>query len=241
MEAVLTLPVFILSVIMLLSIIPITGTCENIVFSAADEMRRESVQSAAVRMPFSFAERTENRVREENPEICFYDTDMVRYRYRKNGINDLITLEATAVFQKRSLFNLFGEVRFPFKITGRAFTGTDERMPPLSREEFEKDRKAEPVYVFPESGKRYHKKNCTYVQADCHTVSLNEDIRRKFKPCRKCGAGKAADGTTVYCFPRSGRVYHLENCREVKRHVIEMDREDAEKKGYTPCSKCGGI
>ena len=45
-EATIVVPVFILAVLMLISIIPIAASCENVIFSSADELRLESVKSA---------------------------------------------------------------------------------------------------------------------------------------------------------------------------------------------------
>lgn len=45
MEAVIIVPVFIISVLMLITIIPIMAGCENVTFSVCDELHGESVKS----------------------------------------------------------------------------------------------------------------------------------------------------------------------------------------------------
>lgn len=50
----------------------------------------------------------------------------------------------------------------------------------------------------------------------------------------------------VVIFPKYGRRYHKESCRYVKQEkgqescTIIMEKEDARRKGYTPCQVCGG-
>ena len=54
------------------------------------------------------------------------------------------------------------------------------------------------------------------------------------------------DSFDVYIFPKYGEKYHDDKCRYVtdskieKAYVIKMDREDALRKGYTPCIVCQG-
>ncbi len=240
-EAVLIMPVFILSVLALISIIPIMATCENTIFAAADEMKIESVNSAFTINPVRLQSRVAKRITSENDKITDCNINSLMYGYRKGGIRDLITLKGNIVFEEKNPFGLFNRVDFAFKITGRAFTGNARENNSLSREEFEKNKQAEPVYIFPDAGKKYHKKDCTYIKAECNMIYLNREVKRKYKPCKKCKASKAGIGTPVFCFSKNGKVYHLGNCKSVKRYYIEIDREDAVKKGYTPCSKCGGI
>lgn len=240
-EAVLIMPIFILAVLTLISIIPIMSTCENIIFAATDEMRAESLNSVFISNPLRLQNRVEKRIQSENPKLTSCTVNSMMYRYKKAGINDLITLRGNIYFEERNPFGLFGKVDFDFKITGRAFTGTEARQVPLLREEFEKQKEAEPVFIFPNSGKKYHNKDCTYIKANCHMNYLNREIKKRYKACKKCGASKVSMGTPVYCFTKNGKVYHLGKCKVVKRYYIKIDREDALKKGYTPCSKCGGI
>ena len=47
------------------------------------------------------------------------------------------------------------------------------------------------------------------------------------------------EGAVVYYF-RYGEAYHEAGCSTIEKYVVNMDRRDAEKRGYLPCSKCGG-
>ena len=239
-EAVLVLPVFILAVIMLASIIPVMGQCENIYFSACDEMRKESVKAVYLPEPVSLALRTENRIKEENRDVTLCRLNSLKYCYSSGNIRDLITLEGKVTLEKSSMFSLYGRTEYSVNITGRAFTGTTNMDRGLDEEEFKKRKKASPVYVFPDYGEKYHKKSCTYLKPCCEKRILNSAVRKKYKGCKACKSAKAENGTTVYCFSKSGKVFHLGNCKHVKKAYVEMEREEAVRKGYTPCSKCGG-
>ena len=51
---------------------------------------------------------------------------------------------------------------------------------------------------------------------------------------------EAATGTRVYVFPEYGSRYHLSGCRVLERRCIEIEKDVAKARKYTPCSKCGG-
>lgn len=50
----------------------------------------------------------------------------------------------------------------------------------------------------------------------------------------------------VYIFPKYGEKYHKKDCKYIKQnisensYIINMDKEDALRKGYTPCIICQG-
>ena len=59
------------------------------------------------------------------------------------------------------------------------------------------------------------------------------------------GLEQSTDSTAVWIFPQSGTKYHEEDCTYVKATVhscvlTSALKGEAEDKGYTPCSKCGG-
>lgn len=239
-EAALVLPLFILSMVMLASLIPVTGICENIMFSACDEMRKEGIKAVLVKNPAGFDLSTENRIKRENREVTRCSLSAFPYMYGKQGIKDLITLKGTVLIEKHSLFNLYGKKEYDLHLTGRAFTGQKENMRPMARSEFERNGDAEPVCVFPDYGEKYHKKSCSYVKASCRRTFLNDKVKRKYRPCKLCHSEEAEEGSPVYVFSGEGEHYHLGSCKQVERSFIEMEKREAEEKGYTPCYKCGG-
>lgn len=238
LEAVIVIPIFIVAVTALMSIVPITATCENMVFAAADEMRLESVKCAFRENPAALPVMAEHRIRKENTKLTAYRTSGYRYLYENNGIEDLISLSFEAEFSEKNPVVLFQSVIFGGSITGRAFTGKLHKKPPDEGTNFPEE--DEIVCIFPEWGKRYHGKNCTYVKSACKMTYLSQDTKKGLKPCELCNASQAQIGSPVFYFPASGNAYHTGECRTVERYYVEIGKKDAVQKGYTPCTKCGG-
>ena len=234
-EAAVILPVFILTVIVLAGIIPWISSCENIIFSAADEMRLETVRTYLTDKAGQLAlpVRLKARVEKENPDLSSFNITGYRFRYSANGIDDLITLDFRAGGRQKNPSGAFSKLAFYGSLTGRAFTGSYHK----AASDYDRDR----VCIFPESGKKYHNRDCTYVKSNCELVYLSQSVKASYHPCPNCDSEGAGIGTPVFIFESSGRAYHLGSCRSVDRYFIEVGREEAEKKGYTPCKKCGGL
>jgi hypothetical protein len=236
-EAVMVLPIFIISVIMLMSLIPIMGTCENIAFSTADELRLEAVKSAFRKNPAALPVSVQARIEKENPWVSDCRIKAYRYFYsdEEAGIEDLISLRLRVTFAQRAPIGVFDDVVFDGQVTCRAFTGKLHTTPP------DRGEQDDPlVCIFPEWGKKYHGKACSYVRAACQMTYLSQEIKNGFAPCKLCNASQAQVGSPVFCFSQSGRAYHLADCRTVDRYYTEVVVSSAASKGYTPCSKCGG-
>ena len=239
-EASVILPVFLLAVIMLISIIPVIATCEGITYAAGEEMRRVMAEAAFVKAPASLPVSAAARAKSENHNLTSLRTRGYRYLYSDAGIDDLITYKFRGNFSMRNPLGLYSKIRFDGTITGRAYTGSIHDDEPAGKDELVQDDAYIPVYVFPNWGKCYHGRKCTFVKANCQQVYLSQDIRRRFHACPLCGAGKAGIGSPVFCFFESGEAYHRAGCHSVDRYYIEMNKKDAISKGYGACSKCGG-
>lgn len=239
-ESVIVVPIFIMAVVMLMSIVPIIATCENVNFAAADEIHLECTKSAFRKNPAALPATLRHRIYQENEKVNTYRTDFYRYLYRSEGIDDLISFSFQVQFQEKNPLGLFSSVNYHGRITARAFSGKLQKQAPSEKGDFEEEKESHIVYIFPEWGKRYHNKGCTYVRSNCQMVYLSQDTKRKYSACRLCQAKTAQVGSPVFCFRVSGEVYHLAGCRMIDKYYVEIEKEDAEKKGYSPCSKCGG-
>lgn len=237
-ESVIVVPIFIMAVLMLMSIVPIIATCENVNFAVADEMHLECAKTSFRKNPAALPIVVKHRVRDENQKMNWYRTSFYRYLYNEKGIEDLITLEFHVNFKEKNPLGLFSSVDYKGRVTARAFTGKLHDSAPDKGEAVEEEENI--VYIFPEWGKRYHGKNCGYVKANCQMVYLSQDTKNKYSPCKLCEAKTAQVGSPVFCFWSSGEVYHLSECRTVDKYYIETKKREAVEKGYTPCSKCRG-
>lgn len=232
-EAAVVIPIFIAAVLALISIIPVFRTADNYTFTVCDEMRLESVKSAfrsnSVSLPLIVKGRMNRENTSSRAKITYY-----RYLYTKNNIDDLITLRIESEISGANPLGLFDGVRFKGQVTARAFTGALVKEPPAINQN-DTD-----VFIFPENGKRYHNAACSYVEAACEMCYLSQEIKRKYRSCKKCNADSAQIGTVVYLFKKSGKAYHDSHCKTVERYYIKIKKSEAVKLGYSPCSKCGG-
>lgn len=223
LEASISLPIFMIGVLLLSSIITITARCEGANFMLCDEAEK------LMFLPLA-AQSVEDRIREEDKldEVSIYT---------KDGINKTKTLGMIANIGPKSVFDLNSKVRFTEEVVYRPFVGNTRSALPETAFGIAESYHA--VYIFPSSGKKYHKKSCTYVNSYASRVKLSADIKEKYRACRLCGSSKAKLGDMVYLF-EYGDDYHLRNCPTIDKFVMEIDIEDARERGYTPCSKCGG-
>lgn len=236
MEAAIVMPIFIAATVALMSLVPIFASCENLVFSAADEMRMESVKTIFRKNPAALPILIKSRSSEENLRMDSCQVVFYRYLYKEAGIEDLLHLDLRATFSENSPAGVFDSIRFDCSLTARAFTGKLHKKPPDAGAENDDTI----VYIFPEWGMKYHGKHCTYIKANCKMVYLSQDTKKGYTPCSLCNASFAQIGSPVFCFTENGRVYHLADCRVVSRYYVEIEKGKAVQQGYTPCSKCGG-
>lgn len=131
-------------------------------------------------------------------------------------------------------------LRFSSRIKYRGFVGQVYRGEPLGTDGLENGLPEDPVWIFPQSGKRYHTRSCTYVKAAVHSEVLTSRIRSGHGTCSTCHSETIPAGSIVYCFGGGDTAYHRSSCRTIRRHTAVIDRTEAIEKGYTPCSKCGG-
>jgi len=234
-EAAVTVPIFILAVLMLISSVPVLSSGENIVYSMVDEIRLETVKAAFQESPQGLPLRIRQRVLSENKRVKTRPDIDSKYLYTKNQIQDLISVSYRVKCKGNDPTGIFKQAEFKGKITARAFTGRLHRKIPTTP-----DVESRAVYIFPEWGMRYHGAHCTYVKGSCQLVYLSKETKTDYTPCKLCDASSAQIGSQVFCFSKYGEVYHLDSCRQVNRYYIEIDVSQAEKQGYHPCSKCGG-
>jgi len=126
------------------------------------------------------------------------------------------------------------------RIKYRDFTGLQYSRPVLGAEGLSCEEDSIAVWIFPQSGTKYHVKNCTYVKASVHSHVLDNALKEQYSPCSLCDSAGLPAGSIVFCFGGTDTCYHRGTCRSINRHTIVIDRGEAEDRGYTPCSKCGG-
>ena len=238
MEAALTFPAFLIAMILMISVVDAYAAGENAVFSACDELHEETVKAAFLPDPVARPIILVSRVKKENRNID--GIYILGYRYLHSGetMDDLITLDMRLVFSDRGLLGQLNRLIYDVNIRCRAFTGKDNGDGSSCDPAEEED--SDPVYVFPERGARYHRRECPFLNPACQQVFLTTSIKRRFRPCELCGSEEAALGSVVYCFFTDGEAYHVGGCSMVDKYFVEMERADAIGRGYEACRTCGG-
>ena len=238
LEAAIIVPIFVISLLMFIGIIPVISTCENIVFSTVDELRAEDAKSALRESGIELPAILKTRVHAENRNVTSFHITSYRYLYSNHGIDDLISVRSKAKFSIANPIGLMSDVNFGAEVVSRAFTGVRRSEEANSREEIADEDDSEIVYVFPQEGIRYHKSGCRYLKSNCVLATLSQKVKKKYHPCPLCDARTIPVGSQVFLFTAAGEAYHRGSCKSVDKYYIEMEKKDAVERGYTPCTIC---
>ena len=240
LEAVLFLPFVILAVISIGYFIRLDSVWENVMHCAIDESAYSASRAYDSVSELDSIPKIRKRILQENDLLQTLHIRGVADRY-SDGISDELTcytikasmgMDLPAGFSRQ--FDFTGRVKY------RGFRGSRYDAAGMGDEGLERDEPKDPVWIFPQSGERYHTSSCTYVRATVKAEVLSSSLKSRFKPCEMCNSGELPLGSLVYCFRGEDTAYHRGSCRSINRHTAIIDRTEAEDKGYTPCSKCGG-
>lgn len=240
LEAALFLPVVILAVLTLGYFIKAEGIWENCTHGAADESSLLAVKAYDSAYAAGTGTIIKKRLEEDNPQLDSIKINNVRVMYSDSYTDDLVSysmeIKKTLAFPLGFTYDFKkkGQIKF------RCFTGVKVKGTPMGKDGLENEQQEDCVWIFPLSGEKYHDENCTYVKAAVYPKILTERIKQDYRSCSICGSENIAYGRTVFCFEGEGTAYHRSTCRIVDRKTMTIDRTEAKKKGYMPCSKCGG-
>ena len=106
------------------------------------------------------------------------------------------------------------------------------------KEDEEEKEKDEKVYVTSIAGKRYHKHDCFVINPKVNTY-IYTAIKDSRRECKTCSKGiEIKDGEKVFGTAKSD-VYHIDRqCSSIEKDMIEKDKSEAIKEGYTKCGRC---
>lgn len=239
LEAVIFLPLVILAVLSLGYFMKVEGAWENAFYGAADESTEASRKAYDGVSGLLVGQKIKERVTEENPELDMLQISQVRCLYTGTSNDKLTSYQMEAGIRLKLPLGFSRDFSWKTKVKYRNFVGK-RRDAAAAGEELSKEQKEDPVWIFPDAGERYHTEHCTYVKADAEKQILDSVVRKQRKSCGLCDSGSLKTGSIVYCFRDRDTCYHRGTCRAISRHSIVVDRSEAKKKGYTPCSKCGG-
>ena len=187
-EAAIVLPIFIVAVILLISIVPRAARCERLVYAICDEMTQENIQAhffkSYMRCKSNLTDGALRALKSDDSfsvdRLGYCHTDRVRSGRTSMVIDDVITADFTAFITYLDPLSMGSDMEFSGKIKCRPYTGTERREEAMSREDMERDENSDPVYVFPKSGERYHRKDCSVLNPACEAAVFSQDIRKRY-------------------------------------------------------------
>jgi len=238
LEASIFVPIFVIAILTFGYLIKVAAAEESVMHTMADEARRLSMYSYNIKTAFLFERDLKTRVLEENRDIDETRVETFGYLFSYAGKDDLIGIRVNSNLKIRLPIVFHDSVDVTNTIFFRAFSGREFIPEELCFDDMEEEEESRMVWVFPTAGERYHEEYCGYIKVAAKQGTLNQTIKKGYKPCALCSAGDMSVGSVIYYFPGSGEVYHRGSCFIVDRYVISLEMEDAIKKGYTPCSKC---
>ncbi len=240
-EAAIFLPIFIIGVLTLAYLIKFMTIQEAAFHSFSDEARVLSSEATRnLLAPSSFESNLISRLYEENGNnISNVDLDNFYYLYA-NVKPGMISMDLNYDVNVKLPIPFYKKMPVSESLMVRGFIGKKMSNEPLTFEEMEKEKESKLVWIFPKSGKKYHKENCTFISSKPREMIMSNRVRKNYKACSICHSKNIKNGELVYCFPKYGESYHTENCPTIDKYVISIEKEEAIRKGYTPCSKCGG-
>ena len=241
LEAAIFLPIFILGVLTFAYLIKFMTVQEQVMHSFVDEARALSAEAPInPAAALTFKTGLKSRIYAENGnDIGRADIENFNYLYAV-GKPGMISVDLNYDVKIRLPISVYKSIPATESLLFRAFIGSSMKKAPMSFEEMEQEKESHLVWIFPASGKKYHDKNCTYIASEPIEMVMTKNIRNKYHSCDICGSKNIASGSKVYVFMKSGKAYHRGSCPSVDKYVISIEKEEAERKGYTPCSKCGG-
>lgn len=238
-EAAITLPVFVIVLIVLNSIILMYVCIEDSNFITAKELRKAAAEAVLTdispAVPYDIAKEIKgnNSVAE--------DLIITDYMYRQSTPqnDELIGISFRMQMKAPNPMGLASEAEYNGSCITRAYVGKTRQLCPMTDAAMSGE-DSEPVFIFPNRGERYHNKGCNTLTAHSTAAILGSAVRSSYRACPKCGSRKLPDGALVYVFPDEGEAFHAGECETLERNYIEVEKRTAVDRGYTPCLKCGG-
>lgn len=238
LESVISLPIFMIAVIVMSSVILMYACIEDANFIAATELRRTAAEALAADSSALLPSRIDSRLRQHSQVVSDV---MEEYGYRASysGQDELIFIKTKIRMETSDPLDLASEAEYRLAAVTRAYVGRERKLNRMTEADM-MNADAEAVYIFPKRGERYHSRSCTFLKAASESAALSNAIRSEYSPCPVCHSRNAVEGTRIWFFPKDGESYHLSSCPTLQRNYVEIERSVARERGYTPCSKCGG-
>ena len=238
-DAAVFLPIFVLAVMTIAYLMNIAGAKGLLMHVAADEGAALAVTSYELPTDLALERQIRQRVTEGCEDMKSVWISDAAYLFGDGEDDDLIAFDVEGRMELPLPFELGSNIEVSCGVLCKAWTGNGPMGDPFGFERMEREESADMVFVFPQTGMRYHGEDCTFVSAKPVQKHLDQGIKQHYHPCDVCHPDDLPEGSTVWCY-EYGEVYHRSGCRYTEKNAVSINREDAESQGYTPCEKCGG-
>lgn len=240
LEAAIFLPLIVLTILSLGYFTRIEGIWENCVHCAADESARASAMAYAGISAHAAGAGVRARILKEEIHPDSVRISRARSDYSWDGTDHLCSYVLRADIHMALPAGFSRDFSLKTPVLYRNFIGKDPPGDGLGAEGLQNGLPADPVWIFPSYGEKYHARTCSFVSASVHREYLTAALKRNRSACSTCRSGEIPVGSIVFCFGGEDTAYHRGSCRTMRRQTIVIDRTEAVEKGYLPCSKCGG-
>ena len=238
LESTISLPIFMIAVVVMCSVILMFSCIEDANFIVGDELRRAGAEAVYINSSSLVPGRIERKIKDNHTQVNSISLNEYRYRTEMWNQDELIAIKYRMQLETKSPLNLASRAVYDVSLVTRAYVGKERELDNMTEEEMNAD--GSPVYIFPKRGEKYHVKGCAVLSVSVKSCSLSNYIKSKYHSCSVCHSKNAKAGSTVYYFPEDGEAYHVGNCPVLERNYVEVEKRVAVKRGYTACSKCGG-
>lgn len=240
LEAVIFLPLVLLTVLSLGYFMRVEGTWESCIHGAVDESALIASRSYGGSSAAMVGAKVRSRVAQDNPQLTQVSVKNLRVMYSDFDTDGLTSYRLHATMDLALPLGFQREFQFESKIKYRGFIGRKSDKQGMGSEGLERELPQDPVWIFPQSGEKYHGESCTYVKASVKPVVLTASVEKEYETCGLCNSGAMSAGSIAFCFAGEDTAYHRGTCSAIVRKTLVIDRTEAVKKGYGACSKCGG-
>ena len=238
-EAVISLPIFIMAVMVMSSVILMYACIEDCNFIAANELRLGAAEAVIADTSIAVPYRIRKEIKDKYSRIRSATLLDAGYRTERWGVDELIAVNYRLTLGTPNPLGIKARADYELSLVTRAYVGRERNEGNMGADEF-MDNGTTPVFIFPKRGEKYHSKTCGFLKAASRSGALTSAIKKKYRSCPLCKSGRAKQGALIYYFPSAGDDYHLPGCPALQRNYIEIEKRVAIERGYTACSKCGG-
>ncbi|MDR2456886.1 MAG: hypothetical protein LBD41_00145 [Clostridiales Family XIII bacterium] len=243
-DIVICLPIFIIAMVSLTYLITSVKISENIMHSLSDEGRKIAYEErsiiTSVLSKTNYKNDIKNRIAGENQnKISDISVSRISVPSFLSVSDKLVLLKTSYKIPINLPIKMLSSIKSSESVLFRKFVGKSNNGKKMPFSEMEENVESNKVWVFPRAGEKYHKQDCFYIANKPREMIFTMNISNNYKPCKLCSP-TVPYGALIYCFVKTGEIYHIGSCAQVEKYVISMAREEAKKRGYGACLKCGG-